>query len=508
MGGIILRKYLFLLKLFVVCFITLLSIIGVPKDASGATKKYGVLIGDKDNNYIRYDNLIVISPDSKIMVKAYTVCKLLDLSYSFDKEDKRITIKDVENNKSLVFLAGSNNYTYYLDDESQGIEKTAAYPCYYDKDSKSYLIDATALKQLLNYQYHETSAKDNYFKNGYKAMIVYSSYESRRDLPKEATSNGILVYQDEIMHWNKDDTYSIDLIIYAKNKTGKVLWKHSWKSIDDGESHLMRDYTLMDNCVYMGIGNELYSVNMISGKMLWSLTIQPEHAPIIDKEGILYCICKDGTAISAIYSDGSVKWTSDLNEIFADYFEEFGAFDIIIDGEFLYAYFSGYIHENCINIDKETGELLEVFHVNNASPSFLDASIVWDKVTASSYEGKYKPANVSDTKYGTVWAEGVKGYGVGEWIELRSKTKQRFNRISIENGFQTLYTEIHSQHGSVRIVKIEFSDGTSLIKHIGEWEGEIMLGRFVDSTFIKLTILATYPGDKYETTCISSIYAK
>lgn len=64
----------------------------------------------------------------------------------------------------------------------------------------------------------------------------------------------------------------------------------------------------------------------------------------------------------------------------------------------------------------------------------------FSKVTASSElppqkENVYRPENVADSKWETVWAEGGKGDGRGEWIEARLEVPQRVYAVEVLGGY-------------------------------------------------------------------------
>lgn len=145
----------------------------IPVQLSAATIQYGVVMGDKNNNYKLYNNVLVMSPANNLMIKAATVCKALGLSYSYNSTTKKLTIKNPVNGKSLVYVMGSKDYTYYSSATAVGSIKTATYKCYYDSATHSYVVHSSTLKYILTYNYYK--GMDNYFsKMGYQGLAVYS----------------------------------------------------------------------------------------------------------------------------------------------------------------------------------------------------------------------------------------------------------------------------------------------------------------------------------------------
>jgi transglutaminase-like putative cysteine protease len=75
----------------------------------------------------------------------------------------------------MVFTVGGKYYYTYYFIETTGHKKTAAYQCYYDKTSKSYVIPMAVLKSMVGYQYYKLPYNDYYGKQGYKGMFFCST---------------------------------------------------------------------------------------------------------------------------------------------------------------------------------------------------------------------------------------------------------------------------------------------------------------------------------------------
>ncbi|MEA4962438.1 DUF5050 domain-containing protein [Lutispora sp.] len=140
---------------------------------------------------------------------------------------------------------------------------------------------------------------------------------------------------------------------------------------------------------------------------------------------------------------------------------------------------------------------------------------------------EYMPKPDGEEQFTTLWVEGAKGSGIGEWIKLESgridangkKTAmtQTINGIQILNG-HIKSKELYFANNRVKKIQIEFSDGSSIIKELddefaeydksfGEYFGvqEIFFDREIDTDYIKISILDVYRGNKYDDTCISGI---
>ena len=164
------RKNKLLLSIII---IALYMNIVTPLHISAATSSYGVIIGNKENEYKLYNNMIVLSPSKNLMVKAYQLSRELGLSFSYDKSTKKLTIKNPYNKKSLVFTLDKKEFNYYSSTTAKATKKSATYPCYYDSKAGTYVIHISALKYIVNYNYYKSM--DNYYSDmGYKALAVYS----------------------------------------------------------------------------------------------------------------------------------------------------------------------------------------------------------------------------------------------------------------------------------------------------------------------------------------------
>ena len=133
-----------------------------------------------------------------------------------------------------------------------------------------------------------------------------------------------------------------------------------------------------------------------------------------------------------------------------------------------------------------------------------------DKRTKASSELKegdkvYAVSNLWTLESGKPWVEGVKGNGIGEYIEntINGKTiyifsgyvdvekpylyeqNSRPKRISVETPTQTLYYDLKDTPNPQKI--------------------EISEKDYINDYKVRITILEVYPGTKYEDTCINSI---
>lgn len=167
----------------------------LPVQTSEPSKKYGTLIGDENGNYKLYDNLTLVSPKGNVMVKANDISSKLELTYTYNSKNKKLTITNADNGNSLIFTLNSKTYLYYSNNDTKGIKKTSSYQFYYDKATKCNVIDMTTLKYLTNYNYYSSTDAKSYEEIGYTGgIVIYSKYENISSLPPaKPTETGVVI---------------------------------------------------------------------------------------------------------------------------------------------------------------------------------------------------------------------------------------------------------------------------------------------------------------------------
>lgn len=205
-----------LVSLLVAIFITNLML---PNQASAVTTKYGVIVGDKDNNYKLIYNMIVLSPTGNLMIKAYSISKALGLTYSYNSTTKKLTIKNPNNGKYLVYTSGKKELLYYSSATSSGTVKTAAYKFYYSSTSKSNVVHVATLQYILGYKYYKDI--DNYYSDmGYQGIVAYSiNGYSTYDIP---ITEEVISYINAKTFTSQEELLDAVRINMVMRKTGVV----------------------------------------------------------------------------------------------------------------------------------------------------------------------------------------------------------------------------------------------------------------------------------------------
>ena len=153
-----------------------------------------------------------------------------------------------------------------------------------------------------------------------------------------------------------------------------------------------------------------------------------------------------------------------------------------------------------------------------------------DSISASSYlksnnaNVNYLPENIHDFSFETAWVEGVKGYGIGEYITYHFRqTAPRITKIIIANGY-VKSEKAFRENSRVKKLKMYIDDKPVAILNLEDirseqifefepigkerpsknanWEELEKLPKWT----LKFEILEVYQGDKYDDVAISEIY--
>lgn len=133
-----------------------------------------------------------------------------------------------------------------------------------------------------------------------------------------------------------------------------------------------------------------------------------------------------------------------------------------------------------------------------------------EDVTASSYlpekNIKHMPDLIMDGDTTTAWVEGVDGNGEGESITFTFGDLYAVSDIKIWNGYQKS-EDLYYKNARPAELELEFSDGSTeriSLQDISSGFQEFALECHVTS-YVKVKIISTYAGSKYEDTVISEI---
>ena len=142
-----------------------------------------------------------------------------------------------------------------------------------------------------------------------------------------------------------------------------------------------------------------------------------------------------------------------------------------------------------------------------------------DTIIASSSlknQGKYtyNAANVQDYSIKSVWSEGVKGHGIGEYLLFKFQGEApRVSTITITNGC-VQSKALYEANSRPKKIKLYYNDKAVAILNLKDIRGHqtfetdtFGLGYYDPTPWsLKFEILEVYPGTKYDDTVISEIY--
>lgn len=126
----------------------------------------------------------------------------------------------------------------------------------------------------------------------------------------------------------------------------------------------------------------------------------------------------------------------------------------------------------------------------------------------------YEPANLVDNKVDTCWAEGVPGYGVGEYVEFTWAGPVNVSQVRIVPGYDknTDGWDRWTSNGRVRTFDLVFSDGTTESFTVTDTKPPqvLDLGATHSVTWVRFVITGVYeasPGPhKAEDTSVSELH--
>lgn len=118
----------------------------------------------------------------------------------------------------------------------------------------------------------------------------------------------------------------------------------------------------------------------------------------------------------------------------------------------------------------------------------------------------YIPENVIDGNTSTCWVEGVPGYGVNEWIEVKLPKVMKVSKVSILNGYNKPGGSFH-KNSRVKKASILLSDDNTTYNIVLKDSQKFQTFSFppILTDGVMIFIGSVYPGTKWKDTCISEI---
>lgn len=277
-------------------------------------------------------------------------------------------------------------------------------------------------------------------------------------------------------------------------------------------------YDTLEYCLYQ-------SVNQQGQKYVLAFTDGADGDSSISKEGLISLANYYHVPIYIITSLDQNYWTQDMEEIAR---ESGGGFYVVSSMDDLYAiYYEIFqLQENLYSFQYTTKQsdtecglrvLYKSVHFDGSSEGdfisqkpvpreWVDNSAVMGAKASSERQGSPLD-NAFDADDGTMWAEGVRGNGIGEWIEITLDEAHKLNGIRIDNGSRT-NSDLYEKHGRVKTIKVTFSDGSQRQYELKDDFYEPCQVNFINpvrTSSLKIEILDVYEGTTYQDTCITGI---
>lgn len=144
------------------------------------------------------------------------------------------------------------------------------------------------------------------------------------------------------------------------------------------------------------------------------------------------------------------------------------------------------------------------------SYAYSSSDLPSDTVNGQYYS--YEAENAIDGDLSTCWCEGMSGSGIGESITVYPEEDEvTIDTLYIANGIMTSETA-YRYNNRVKRCRLEFSDGTlyeaAFPDKYSDQPTELEFPEELTVSWVTITIVEVYEGEKYDDTCIAEIYAK
>ena len=144
--------------------------------------------------------------------------------------------------------------------------------------------------------------------------------------------------------------------------------------------------------------------------------------------------------------------------------------------------------------------------VEEITPKFAEASSALVAQLGGHSKDFFGPRKAIDNDWSTCWAEGVPGFGKGEWIKVIWLTKEVSSFVAILPGWAKNKVR-YGNNPRPRDIELVFSSG---FRQQAALEDRMQM-QFVQikndqaAEWVKIVIQSVYPGKKFEDTSISEI---
>ncbi len=158
--------------------------------------------------------------------------------------------------------------------------------------------------------------------------------------------------------------------------------------------------------------------------------------------------------------------------------------------------------------DKEVNNN-EVNKVNKVEENLKAEKVYTSTVLYDQTGANYDPSNLNDGKSNTIWAEGVMGPGIGEFMTIDFNKERLVKKLYIING-SAKSQRLYYANNRIKTVRVDFQNGDFRDVELKDGElgeQEIDLGDGEKTSYVRFIILSVYNGNKYDDTCVSELKA-
>lgn len=138
---------------------------------AGNSDNYLVLVQQKDGSWKEYKNLIELSNNGNLMMKAKLITKALGFSYK-NNSNGTFAIKR-SSTRYNTYTKNTNKYIYT--NESTSAIKLTMDRAYISERNKCYICQVNTLSTLVNYKYFDGTGSKSY--TDYKGVLCFSKYK-------------------------------------------------------------------------------------------------------------------------------------------------------------------------------------------------------------------------------------------------------------------------------------------------------------------------------------------
>lgn len=121
-------------------------------------------------------------------------------------------------------------------------------------------------------------------------------------------------------------------------------------------------------------------------------------------------------------------------------------------------------------------------------------------------DGNYAPANVLDGLSDSMWCEGDKGDGTGQWLEVDLGTKQAVSKLTLVNGIGSSMA-LWLKANQALALELTFDDGTKAPVTIERPSFRAAPYTFpaVTTQKVRITVTVVKPGKEFNDLCLSEV---